>query len=132
MGPGLRCLAGELASGPERDSDRKFSCWNWDNTRHWGPILTAVISRSVGTGWKDGPRISSHSCCLLIFLEHDLFPFLIPAASISRSASSCLSATSECFGVLIQGPLLCSWPAPFAGASEHPLSRGSFHSPPAT
>lgn len=43
--------------------------------------LTAVISRSVGTGWKDeshedGPRISSHSCCLLIFWSMTYFHFL--------------------------------------------------------
>lgn len=46
------------------------------------------------------------------FLEHHLFPVFIPVTSIPRSASSCLSATSEHSGVLIQLPLLSSWPAP--------------------
>lgn len=69
------------------------------------------------------------------FLEHHLFPVFIPVTSIPRSASSCLSATSEHSGVLIQLPLLSSWPAPLPSpppGRPHSLRDpvGVLHCPP--
>lgn len=52
--------------------------------------------------------------------EPHLFPVLVPVTSIPRAASSCLSATSERSGVLIQLPLLSSWLAPLLSPAPGP------------
>ena len=83
--------------------------------------ITRMVQRSL-----------SHSCCLLIYsfsIEHDLFVFFkkIPVPSIPRSASSCLSVTSECCGVPTQLPWQRSQPALLPwGLSISPSRSSSF------
>lgn len=114
QGPGLGCWLLNRPHGSEWNSGSKISWWNCEEHKALLGLIHLqlpshgrwVLDRKMRVTKMVPQLLPSH------FFEHDLFPFFIPVTSIPGSASSCLSATSECFGVLLQLPLEGPWPAP--------------------